>query len=184
MTTDPLDSRTRRLVTSVERHPFVTASVPEHATVGWPLPFRKRYPEGPAAFVRLPIVPFRPVGPEGSELFAPAALLTVRWRDQRVVEFVDLRYASPWPDVRPDTPLGVFPHPQVRDSLRDYLADRLRLFARYDDLLDSLDSGRAAGPQREFAMLLDRLVEPGLTSFYRTLAPKFVDRFLPAPLGS
>lgn len=170
-------SRTGRLMASVRRTPLFRQLVPMEAGIGWPIPLRR----SPSLYVKLPLFGFAPGRP--TRLFPPFAVLTVDHATARPVEYVDLRYAQPWPVPATPEPVGEFPHEAVRGRLGDYRKDRTRLLECYDGMLTSLCDDSPFVEAEEFTELLGRLVEPALLPYYRMLGPRFYERFLgPGPM--
>jgi hypothetical protein len=160
------------------------------AGIGWPIPIQRRHPDDdPAAPPRmyLKLVCFRYERASGEEretatavVYPPHTTITLDWKTGRPVEYVDLNYLNPAPELDWKERVGTFPHEAVQGPTSKYLADKARLFELYDALSAALEAGSAPPPdwQDEFSGLLSRLIEPGLVPYYRAIAPKFCERFL------
>ncbi len=66
-------------------------------------------------------------------------------------------------------------------KMGQYREARRQLLAMYDELFEMLSQGSAFPPDwcDRFSESLQMLMEPSLEPYYRALAPKFFDRFLP-----
>jgi hypothetical protein len=163
---------------NVRRTPAFRQAVPQEAGVGWPLPSRR---DG-KAYLTLPFFGMPPRADAGSiPLFAPFAAMTLEWRTGTLVAYRDLRYERLWEPI--EDPVGTFPHEAVARLRRsEYLERRGQLLAMYDELLDTLAAGGSfdAAWSARFSELLRTLMEPALVPYYGALAPKFIDRWLPA----
>ncbi|TDC64755.1 hypothetical protein E1200_19735 [Actinomadura sp. GC306] len=174
-------SRTARLVAGVPETLLARQLMPRLSAVGWPIPVRKRYggAEPPVVALRLPLYEFAREGRGPTTLYPPFAALTLRWDDGLPVEYADFGFTRPWPEAGgPRKPAGTFPHPEVRGDLAAYKRDRAHLYGLYDRLCDSLRDGTPFRDAEEFAVLLRRLVEPGLEPYYRGLGERFFSNFL------
>jgi len=176
--------RTGQLIRDLRRTPMFRQVVPMESGIGWPIPVRHRDGET-HVYARLPLYGLQRADAV-TNLFPPFAMITVHWPEGRVVEFADFTYSRPWPAGASAGPAGVFPHEAVRGmTTRDYMTERDRVLAGYDELLDSLRAGQPFTARDEFATLLRRLLEPGLEPYYRALGPRFFDQFLgPGPAVS
>lgn len=173
-----MTSRTAALMRAVRQLPAFRQLIPQEAGVGWPLPLRRDR----QVYLILPFFGLAPGLPgEPRALFPPFASMTFAWANGRLVEYTDLRFRNPWPEGRWDEQAGLFPHPAVAGlSARQYADQRDELLALYDELFDRLASGAAFSTSftAEFSRRLRLLVEPELLPFYRSLAPRFFERFL------
>ncbi|MEV6397166.1 hypothetical protein AB0M39_20720 [Streptomyces sp. NPDC051907] len=157
---------------------------PMECAVGWPVPIPVLQDGEPRLYVRLPLYVLRADPAGGADLFPPFATAALDWSTRRLVEYTDLRFKEPhrsreeW-----SHPAGRFPHAAVEGlTAAQYRAQRTRLFTLYDDLFADLSHGRAPddATAAAFSDHLGRLLEPGLIPCYRRLAPKFLQRYLPA----
>ena len=177
-----MKSKTATLVETVRRTPLFNQLVPQEAGVGLLLPAR-RGGRGGTLYVTLPFFGLTP-DPDGgpTKLYPPFSMLTVRWSNGLPVEYLDLRYRNPWPGGDWEGSAGVFPHAAVAGmSVGEYEAAKAKLFHLYDEMFDRLDRGDAIPGElaENFGKLLRVLMEPPLEPFYRAIAPKFFERFLP-----
>ena len=179
-----MPSKTEDFIKSIRKHPVFTSLVALEAGTGWPYPVRK----GGKVYVTLPFFGCpRTANQKETPLYPPFATITAGWNTGLVVEYENLRFRNPWPEGRWDEQVGTFPHPAVAGlTVGDYKAKRAELFAMYDELFDTLEAGGefADGWIGRFEALLRLLVEPSLEPYYRALAPKFFDRFLPAAVAA
>ena len=165
------------------RHiPIFRQLIPQEAGIGWPIPVRK----SGTVYVTVPFYGFEyNKEQQQTKLFPPFATLTFNWENKLPVEYVNLRFRNPWPEGPWQEQAGVFPHPAVAHlSVGQYQQKREELLAMYDEMLATLAQGGTFSAEwtTAFSTLLRMLMEPALESFYRALAPKFFERFLP-PVG-
>jgi hypothetical protein len=171
-------SQTENLLQVVRKTPIFRQLVPHEAATGYPIPLRlnnKVYC----------ILLFYGVGqnrkPGQTLIYPPLATLTLEWKTQLIVEYVNLRFRSPVSIEAPDQAIGKFPHQTIESlTLEQYRNMRQTIFTLYDDLFERLSTGANFDPKwrEEFRHLLRLLLEPPLEPFYRALAPKFFDHFL------
>ncbi|TVR74656.1 MAG: hypothetical protein EA415_05510 [Sphaerobacteraceae bacterium] len=177
--TDGRVSRTEAMMQQIKRSPLGQQVIPLEAAIGWPVPLRK----GDQVYVRVPFFTKRDNPAGGAEIYPPSALVTLRWATAIPVEYVSFSFSTPWTFDQPEpgTPIGRFPHPAVEVTAREYLAMRHELLSMYDELLDTLvERGPISGEwASRFGDLLGKVVEPSLEPYYRDLAPRFFDRFIP-----
>ncbi len=176
------ETRTEQLLRSVRRMPLFRQLVPMEAGIGWPLPFRK---DG-QVYVTLLFYGYKRLAGGGASLYPPLATLSLAWRNQLPVEYVNLRFRSPALGLESDKEIGTFPHPAVADLSRgEYLRQRHELLAMYDELFHGLETGAAQPPgwHDGFARLLAALLEPALEPYYRAIAPRFLEQFVPHALA-
>ncbi len=151
--------------------------VPMEAQSGWPIPQRK---DG-KVYVTLPFFAARTQGKGQTALFPPFAKITLDWSNKMVVEYVNFRYSSPWPEANWEKQVGTFPHPEIAQmTVGEYQEKRRQLLAMYDKMLEKLTQGKPFSPQWKegFSQLLRTLMEPSLEPYYRALGSKFFDHFL------
>jgi hypothetical protein len=174
-----LSSRTARLMNDVRKTPVFRQLIPLEAGIGWPIPLRR------AGKVCV-ILPFFGMGPAlGSSvtaLYPPFSTLTLEWSNQRVVEYVDLRFKNPWPEGEWEREAGTFPNGEVSSlTVNQYREKRGELLALYDELFGMLAANTPFSEEwtGRFSALLRLLLEPPLEPYYRAIGPKFFQRFLP-----
>lgn len=172
-------SKTEQLMQAIRKTSLFRQLIPQEAGIGWLLPLRK---EG-KVYATLPFFGFFPTSEKGkTALFPPFATLTVNWTNQVPVEYVDLRFRNPAPELKWEGQVGVFPHPAVEQmTIGQYKQKRQELLTLYDELFDMLAEGKPFPAEwcDRFSELLKTLMEPDLEPYYRAMAPKFFDRFLP-----
>lgn len=174
-------TRTGKLGAAVRRMPIARQVIPMEAMLGWPIPIGRNGRQ----YVKFPFVGMRPVRQPGvtALLFPPVATITVDWVTGRPVEYADLTYQRPNPELDWTAQAGTFPHPGVQGKVGDYLAAKDRLFELTDTVLDAGARGQGVpgAVASEYVALLAKLVEPDLVPFYRAIAPRFTERFATAP---
>ncbi|AFZ37949.1 hypothetical protein Sta7437_4485 [Stanieria cyanosphaera PCC 7437] len=168
---------TEKLLKNIRKMSVARQLIPMEASTGWSIPLRQ---EGKVYL----IVPFFSTNrnSEGQiALFPPFATITVDWTNQVPVEYVDLRFKNPAPELIWTEPVGTFPHARVsRMKVKEYEQKRRELLSMYDEMLSTLVEGNSFSQQwiERFQELLSLLLEPDLEPYYRALAPKFFARFL------
>jgi hypothetical protein len=178
--TTPKLSKTETLMKQIRKTPLFQQLIPMEAGIGWVMPLRR---EG-KVYAIVPFFSFR--SEQTTTLFPPFATLTVDWSTLVPVEYVDFRFRSPASSLAWNQAVGSFPHPaiaQLRQS--EYLEKRQALLSHYDELFEHLSQGTPFSDRwiTEFSTLLRLLMEPSLEPYYRAIAPKFCDRFLPSHSG-
>ena len=120
---------------------------------------------------------------QGQTLLSPPfATLTIDWSNQIPVEYVNLRFRNPAPELNWEGQVGTFPHPAIAQvTTREYLKKRSELLAMYDEILVGLSQNSSFSPEfdRQFSEHLRFVLEPSLEPYYRVLGSKFFERFLP-----
>ena len=163
----PQLGKTEKLMQDVRKMPLFRQLIPLEAAVGWPIPLRK---EG-KVYVTLP---FFGCSPQKGQtlLFPPFATLTLNWANLMPVEYVNLRFRNPAPDLNYSGQVGTFPHPAIAQITRgEYLEKRRELLAMYDEMLDNLLQNNPFTPDwnQRFSETLRLLIEPSLEPYYRVL---------------
>lgn len=169
-------SKTEKLMEDIRKMPLFRQLLPMESAIGWPIPVRK---EG-KIYVIFPFYGCTPQKGENS-LFPPFATLTINWANQVPVEYVNLRFRNPAPDLNWEGQVGTFPHPAIAQITRgEYLEKRRELLAMYDEMLDNLLQNNPFTPawNQRFSENLRLLIEPSLEPYYRVLGEKFFERFL------
>jgi len=171
-------SRTAALIKQVRQMPLFRQLIPLEAAIGFPLPLRK---EG-KVYLTLPIFGLGTVSQPGkTPLFPPLAIATIDWSNQIPVEYINLRFRHPAPELDWTAQVGTFPHAAVAQiSVGEYRQLKQELFSIYDEMLDRLVQQQPINPERSqrFTELLNLLIEPALKPYYCALNSKFGDRFL------
>ena len=172
--------QTELMTKKIRKMPIFHQLIPKEAGIGWLMPVRK---EG-KVYVTVPFYGYFP-NPKQSQtvLYPPFATITLSWPKLVPVEYVNLRFGNPAPELDWFAQVGTFPHPEVEQiTVGQYKEKRHQLLVMYDEMLDNLMEGKAFSPEwnEQFTELLSTLIEPSLEPYYRALAPKFFDRFLPA----
>ena len=171
-------SRTENLIKQVRKMPFYRQLIPLEAGIGFPLPTRKEN----KVYITLPFFGMGSAAEPGkTPLYPPLAIATLNWSNQIPVEYVDLRFRHPAPELNWAARVGTFPHPEVAQiSVGEYRQLRQELFGMYDEMFDRLADRQPLSPEwsQRFSELLNLLIEPALKPYYRALNPKFSDRFL------
>jgi hypothetical protein len=169
-------SRTGSLLRGIRQMPVFHQCVAREAGIGWAMPSRK---DG-RVYITVPFFGMPTSrGKSGGPLFAPFATMTLDWQKGTLVGYRNLAVDDLWP--LDGEPVGTFPHAAVARLRRsEYLQLREELFTLYDDLCRMLAAEATIPPEwsARFSELLRQLMEPSLTSYYRVLAPNFMDRFL------
>ena len=170
-------SRTADLIKQVRKMPFFQQLVPLEAAIGFPLPIRK----AGKVYLTLPIFGLGSNSKPGeTPVFPPLALVTIDWSNQIPVEYLNLRFRNPAPELDWTTRVGTFPHPAVAQmNVGEYRQLRQELMGLYDEMGDRLlqQEPISLGSSQRFAELFNLLLEPALKPYYRVLNPKFCDRF-------
>lgn len=170
---------TEQTMDDMRKMPLFRQLVPAEAGIGWPVPLRKEN----RIYVTFPFFGKSSKGEEGKTvLYPPIATLTLDWATLVPVEYVALRFNHPWPEGNWEAPLGTFPHPAIAQvSVAQYKAKRSELLALYDEMFRRLAQNQPfpVDWKTRFSTLLSLLIEPPLVPYYRALAPRFYERFLP-----
>jgi hypothetical protein len=179
-----MPGKTEAFIKTIRRSPVFTSLVALEAGTGWPFPVRK----GGKVYVTLPFFGCpRVASQKETPLYPPFASITAAWQTGLIVEYVNLRFRNPWPEAPWDQQVGAFPHRGIaKMTVADYKATRQELLGMYDELFDTLEAGGEFAPEwtSRFESLLRRLMEPSLEPYYRALAPKFFDRFMPVGVAA
>jgi hypothetical protein len=171
-------SRTEQLFKDIRKMPLFQQLIPMEAGVGWPIPQRRNG----KLYIKLPFFGQTPTQEKGKiALLPPFSTITISWSNFIPVEYIDLRYSNPAPELNWQEQVGIFPHRGVQQmTVETYKQKRRDLLAMYDDLFNTLADGgsRTTEQDAEFSQLFSLLIEPPLIPYYRVLGKKFCDRFL------
>ena len=171
--------KTELMMKKIRKMPIFQQLIPKEAGIGWLMPVRK---EG-KVHVTVPFYGYFPDPKQSQTVLYPSfATITLSWPKLIPVEYVNLRFRNPAPELDWMTQVGTFPHPAVEAiTVGQYKEKRHQLLVMYDEMLDNLAEGKAFSPEwkEQFTELLGTLIEPSLEPYYRALSPKFCDRFLP-----
>jgi len=173
-------TRIAQLARELRRMPLGRQLIPMEAGLGWPIPIAA----GEKAYVKFVFFGYQPVrGKDVTALvFPPSHTVTLDWVTGRPVEFVNLRYRNPDPQLDWTSQAGTFPHEAVGDSKSQYVANRQRAYELYDRLLNATAEGTPFPDDEtaELSTLLRTLVEPDLLPYYAAIGPAFSQNFLGA----
>ena len=170
-------SKTEQLMKTIRKTPIFRQLIPQEAGVGWPIPLRK----GGKVYVTLPFFGFSPTAQKGrTKLFPPFATITLDWSNQVPVEYINLRFRNPAPELSWEGEVGTFPHPSIEKmTVEQYQQKRRELLEMYDQMFEMLSQNSSFSPEwcERFGQQLRTLMEPSLEPYYHALNPKFFDRF-------
>jgi hypothetical protein len=170
--------KTEEFLQTIRQTPLFRQLIPVEAGIGLPIPLRK---EG-KVYAVLPCFGFAPTAQKGQTIiFPPFATITVNWANQVPVEYVNLRFRNPAPELQWEGQVGTFPHPAVaKMTLGEYKEKRRELLGMYDEMFEMLGSDTSFSSEwiTRFSVLLRTLIEPSLEPYYRVLGAKFCERFL------
>jgi hypothetical protein len=170
--------QTEKLLKDLRKTPLFTQVIPLEAGIGLPIPLRKNN----KVYAILPCFEFAATQEKGKTLiFPPLATITVNWETQKLVEYIDLQFRNPAPDLQWEGSIGTFPHDAVAAMTRkEYLEKRRQLLEMYDELFAKLKNNEkfAVDWNQKFRELFSTLIEPPLITYYRALGNKFCEQFL------
>ena len=171
-------SRTEDLIKQVRKMPLFRQLIPLEAGIGFPLPTRKEN----KVYITLPFFGMGSTAKPGeTPLYPPLAIASIDWSNQIPVEYANLRFRHPSPELDWTERVGTFPHPEVAQmSVGEYRQLRQELLSMYDEMFDRLTDRQLLSSEwsQRFTKLLNLLIEPALKPYYHALNPKFGDRFL------
>lgn len=145
--------------------------IPLEASVAWPIP----YQANERAYLILPIYSRRPVQDGRFAIFPWSAALTLEWTTERLVEYIDFQFKSPWSKLDFGQPIG------IAEPFTDVIVEQVNtLLKLYDELFDAVTLGQTPPPFwiDLFRRALSDLIEPSHQEFYKQLAPKFYEGFI------
>ncbi len=176
-------SKIKSIMDGLRKTAFYRQIVPMETGIGWPIPLRK---DG-QVYVILPLFGVHPAKDRTkTALYPPFATITLEWKTQNLVEYVDLRFRTNWPKEIWEKPAGYFPASETSTmTVGEYKDKREKILNIYDEMFNLLADNRPfeSGFNEEFSELLQLLMEPCLEKYYRMLAPKFFNHFLPEKSG-
>ena len=170
-------NKTAQLMKDIRKTSLFHQLIPQEAGVGWPIPLRK---DG-KVYIILPFFGLTATPQEKNKLFPPFATITLDWSNLVPVEYVNLRFRNPAPELNWEKEVGTFPHPAIQQmTVKQYEEKRQELLGMYDEMLEMLAQNNPFPSQwnEKFSQLLRSLIEPSLEPYYRALGGKFFDRFL------
>lgn len=166
--------RTEKLLKDIRNMSIARQLIPMEASTGWSIPLHKEC----KVYLTVPFFSTNRNSEGKIILFPPFATITVDWKNQVPVEYVDLRFKNPAPELSWTEPAGTFPHAAIsRMKVKEYEHKRRELLSMYDEMLESLEQNGFFDRQltERFQKLLGLLLEPPLKPYYRALDPKFFD---------
>jgi hypothetical protein len=116
-------SKTEKLMRDVRKMPLFNQSISLETAVGGGIPRRKDN----KVYI---ILPFYGCYPQKgvTKLFPPFATITLDWSNQVPVEYVNLRFRNPAPELNWEGEAGTFPHPALSQmTVGQYLERRREL---------------------------------------------------------
>ena len=175
--------KTEKLLKNVRKSPLFMQLIPQEAGIGLPIPLRKKIGEEMKVYAILPCFGFNPVEKGKTELFPPFAKITLQWSNQVPVEYVNLRFSDPAPELQLQWSgeIGTYPHDAVAGmTIGEYKAKRRELMQMYDEMFTALEDNSSLSQEwkQQFSNLFSTLIEPSLIPYYRVFGAKFCDRFL------
>jgi hypothetical protein len=165
------ESRTARIMDTWRRSDVGRLLVPMEAAMAWPIPYRA----GEKTYLILPFY-IRVSSTSGKfAVFPWVGGMTLEWVTQRMVEYVDYRFRSPWAqlDFRKPIATSEMPNPELAEKAQT-------LASMYDELADAMAAKSGLPPfwMSKFKEHVAAVIEPAQHVFYRQIAPKFSERFL------
>ncbi|WP_013324394.1 hypothetical protein [Gloeothece verrucosa] len=173
---EPITCKTEQILKDIRKTPIFCQLIPQEAGIGYPIPLRK---EG-KVYIILPFFGIAQAPEKETKIFPPFATITLNWFNQVPVEYVNLRFRNPAPELNWEEEVGTFPHPAIQPlTIEQYKEHRRELFAMYDEMFDNLAQGTSFSPDwcELFSQQLRLLIEPSLVPYYRALGQKFFDKF-------
>lgn len=177
-------SKTEQLMKDVRKTSVFRALIPMEAEVGLPIPLLKNG----KVYAKLPFyrADYQPDN-RRTVLYPPLAVITLDWSSRKPVEYFDLGFRNPQPELEWEKVVGTFPHEAVAQMTgTQYMEKRNELLSMYDELFDKMARGEnpAAEWNEHFGQILQTLIEPPLEPYYRALGPNFFGRFLGETSGA
>jgi hypothetical protein len=166
--------KTEQLLHTIRKTPLFCQLIPQEAGVGLPIPVRKNK----QVYAIIPCFEFTATKEQGKTLiFPPLATITVNWANQVPVEYIDLRFRNPAPELQWQGQIGTFPHDAIAGmTKREYLEQRSQLLIMYDEMFINLENDGKFSDEwnLKFRQLFSTLIEPSLISYYRVLGNQFI----------
>lgn len=169
--------QTEKLLKNIRKTPLFMQLIPQEAGIGLPIPLRRNN----KVYAILPCFGFKPVEKGKTLLFPPFAKITVQWSNQLPVEYVNLHFNNPAPELQWSGEIGTYPHDAVAGmTIGEYKAKRQELMQMYDEMFAALENSSGLSPdfKQQFRDLFSTLIEPSLVSYYQVLGAKFCQSFL------
>lgn len=130
----------------------------------------------------IPFLRYRVTGKVDQTLVFPIRYaVTIRARDGKVVQFVDLTADGRFAKVDFNKPIGLFRHEAIRSwNKKTYAAKKDELMALYGKACDAILAGETVDPEIQTGMkeLLSVMVEPCQMPVYQALDQGFYNDFL------
>lgn len=170
-------SRTEKLFKEIRKMPLFQQVIPMEASIGWPITIRKNG----KVYAKFPFFGQKSTGNGEWDLTPPFATITFDWSNFIPVEYINLRFQNPAPELTWQGTIGVFPHSAIKQRMNtsEYKQKRQELFVMYDELFQALATGKSSkSKDREFSQLFSLLIEEPLIPYYRVIGKKFIDHFL------
>lgn len=170
-------SQTEKLLKNIRKTPLFMQIIPQEAGIGFPIPLRRNN----KVYAILPCFGFNPVEKGKTRLFPPFAKITVQWSNQVPVEYVNLHFSNPAPELQWSGEIGTYPHDAVAGmTLGEYEANRRELLQMYDEMFAALENGSGLSSEwkQQFRDLFSTLIQPAFVPYYRIFGEKFCQNFL------
>jgi hypothetical protein len=162
-------SRTAKIMEDLRHTSAARQLMAMEASVAWPIPYRANN----RAYLILPTYLRARSGDGKYAVFPWSNAFTLDWLNERLVEYVDFRFKSPWSSV--EGPVG------LSEPFTEETVEKAKALAKlYDELSDAMALGQTPPPfwLNMFREHLNSLIEPSHKQFYQHLAPKFYERFI------
>jgi hypothetical protein len=169
--------QTEKLLKNIRKTPLFMQLIPQEAGIGLPVPLRRNN----KVYAILLCFGFNAIEKGQTRLFPPFAEITVQWSNQLPVEYINLHFNNPAPELQWSGEIGTFPHDAVAGiTIGEYQVKRKELLLMYDEMFTALENagGLSSDFKQQFRDLFSTLIEPALIPYYRVFGAKFCERFL------
>lgn len=170
-------SQTEKLLKNIRKTLLFMQLVPQEAGISFPIPLRRNN----QVYAILFCFGFNSIAKGKTQLFPPFAKITVQWSNQVPVEYVNLHFNNPAPELQWSGEIGTYPHDAVAGmTLGEYEANRRELLQMYDEMFAALEKGSGLSSEwkQQFRDLFSTLIEPAFVPYYRVVGEKFCHEFL------
>lgn len=162
-------------ITALSRSEVRKRLIPQELSAGWPSISMKR---GELCIT----IPYfgtkKQDGELGIQLYPLAYTLTASWKAGKIINYNCLIYDKDYKDIDFNQSCGMFKHEAIKRYTKDqYVRERNKLFAFYDELLECLVNQRDFEKHSEMKQLFSKLMEPGQYPMYQKLAPRFFHNY-------
>ena len=163
------------LIKKVKQSPIAKELIPMEFGSGWPIISIRK---GKIA-ISIPYYKVILCENEKTELYPLYYLITVVLPNYEIIEFSNLKFDKRFSQVDFSAVAGYFRHEGIMNlNKSEYADEKQKLYDFYDELIFSISNSVTFKNEEKMQELFSRLLEPGLSCFYKMLSNSFYERYM------